>query len=124
MSEIKGYKCPNCGSMIPIPRSGRIFKCEHCGSEYEKENDYLYPIKIEVCNAKLVTLECRKSIPDEYMRGDIKEAVIEHTLNSIAHELAKSIVPFMEIKSYKDICNLTTVIGGRIKIADMRGREE
>ena len=32
MAELNGYRCPNCNSMIPIPRHGNIYKCECCGS--------------------------------------------------------------------------------------------
>lgn len=119
MSEIKGYRCPNCGSMIPIPSNGRIYKCKYCCSEYEKEYDYLKPLKIEVCEARLVNLMYTETIPDEYLvNADIKEKVIEHTLNNIAHELSKQIVPFMEIESYKDFEKMVTVVKGRVKIAD------
>lgn len=119
MAELNGYRCPNCNAMIPIPKHGNIYKCECCGSEFEKEQDYLKPLKVEVCNAKLVTLGYKTAIQDEYLKDEtIKEKVIEHSLNNIAHELAKKIVPYMEIEIYKDPCKMLTIINGRVRIAE------
>ena len=40
MSEFKAYRCPNCGNMLRLSdHSGRIYKCECCGTEYEREYD-------------------------------------------------------------------------------------
>lgn len=116
MSEYKGYRCANCGQMIPISQS-RIIKCEYCGSEYEKENDLLKPIKFEVCETKLVTLEYRERLREEYLLNDnMKEKYIEHTLDGIAHHLAKQIIPYIEVKSYRDLTTMETIISGRVKI--------
>ena len=119
MAELNGYRCPNCNAMIPILKHGNIYKCECCGSEFEKEQDYLKPLKVEVCNAKLVTLGYKIAIQDEYLKDEtIKEKVIEHNLNNIAHELAKKIIPYMEIEIYKDPCKMLTIINGKVRIAE------
>ena len=70
MAELNGYRCPNCNAMIPIPKHGNIYKCECCGSEFEKEQDYIKPLKVEVCNAKLVTLGYKTAIQDEYLKDE------------------------------------------------------
>ena len=119
MAELKGYRCPNCNAMIPIPKHGNIYKRECCGSESEKEQDYLKPLKVEVCNAKLVTLGYKTAIQDEYLKDEtIKEKVIEHNLNNMAHELAKKIIPYMEIEIYKDPYKMLTIINGKVRIAE------
>lgn len=116
MSDYKGYRCPNCGSMIPAT-SRRIIKCGSCGSEYEREDEYLKPLIIEVSEVKLVNLEYRERLRDEYLINDnMKELYIKHTLDGIAHQLAKDIIPYMEVKSYKDLQTMETIINGRIKI--------
>lgn len=122
MADLKGYRCPNCGQMIPISQ-GRIFKCEFCGSEYEKEDDYLKPLRVEVINAKIVKLEYKAKLDEYYLRDErYKEDYINHTINDIAHKLAEQIVPFMEIRSYKDMREMTTIISGRVRVAEPNER--
>lgn len=122
MADLKGYRCPNCGNMIPISRSN-IYKCEYCGSEYEKEDDWLKPLRVEVCEAHLVNLDFKTKLNDVYLKDEqIKEKYIQHTVDGIAHELAKQIVPFMEIRTYKDMREMTTVIAGRVRVAEPNER--
>ena len=122
MSELKGYRCSNCGQMLPIS-SGRIFKCEYCGSEYEKENEDLKPLLVETCEAKLITFESKVRLNDHILADErCKEDYIKATLSTVAHQLAEQIVPYMEVKSYKDIRSMTTVIGGKIRIAEPNSR--
>ena len=78
MAELNGYRCPNCNAMIPIPKHGNIYKCECCGSEFEKEQDYLKPLKVEVCHAKLVTLGYKTAIQDEYLKDKTIKEIAEH----------------------------------------------
>lgn len=37
MSELRGYKCPNCGAAVPFDPNTQKLVCEHCGSEYETD---------------------------------------------------------------------------------------
>ena len=121
--SLTGYKCPNCGSMIPIPKKGRIYHCPYCDSDYEKEDDdFLRPLTVEVCQARLVTLGCKRSVPREYIRHrEVTEKAIEMTIKDSAHELAEGIIPYMEFEEYFDPEQMTTIIGGRVKIADRKG---
>lgn len=117
MSEYKGYRCPNCGQMIPLSQN-RIIKCEYCGSEYEKEQDTIKPLRIEVCNAEIITLGYKQRLREEYLVNEnIKEKYIEHTIDGIAHHLAKEIVPYTEVKSYRDLATMETIISGKVRIA-------
>ncbi len=121
MSKLQGYVCPNCGAMISIPKTGRIYHCSYCNSDYEKEyeNDFLHPLKVEVCPARLVTLGCRREIPMEYTRHpEAREKVIEMTMKDIARELAEGLIPYMEFTEEFDPMRMTTIIGGKVKIAD------
>lgn len=122
MADLKGYRCPNCGNMIPISRSN-IYKCEYCGSEYEKENEYLKPLLVETCEAKLITFESKARLDDHILADEkCKEDYIKATLSTVARQLAEQIIPYMEVRSYKDISSMTTVIGGKIRIAEPNSR--
>ena len=73
-NDIKGYRCPNCGSMIPIS-SGRVLKCECCGSEFEKEHkdiQRIYTTNIDGEDVLIGTriygyeMECFKADPEGF----------------------------------------------------------
>ena len=101
-NDIKGYRCPNCGSMIPIS-SGRVLKCECCGSEFEKEHkdiQRIYTTNIDGEDVLIGTriygyeMECFKADP---------EGFLEYKLNDMAHKLAESILPHISIDVSEDL---------------------
>lgn len=118
MSNLQGYRCPNCDAMIPISRNG-IYKCECCGSEYEKADSYgIRPLQVEVCNAELVTLAAKGVIHEEYLVDpDMKEKIVEMTVEGIAKEIAGSLVPLMEIETCRDPFEMKTIIAGKVRVA-------
>ena len=78
---------------------------------------------VETCEAKLVTLVAKRNIPDMFLRDeDTKEEVIEMSLKHISQELAEHIIPYMEIKTYKDMQTMTTVVAGKIRVAEPNSR--
>lgn len=121
MDELTGYRCPNCGQMLPISRSG-IFTCEFCGSQYEKENSWLRPLTVQVCTARLQKLVAKEYIPDHVVKeldaANCKGDYSEMVLKRMAHQLGESLIPFMKIRTYKDIKTMTTIIGAEVRVAE------
>lgn len=37
MSDIRGYKCPNCGAAVPFDPNAQKLVCGHCGSEFDTD---------------------------------------------------------------------------------------
>lgn len=117
--SIKGYRCPNCNSMIHISNS-RILRCECCGSEFERTDDYIKPLKVEVCEVPIVTLGTCVSIPafELRTRPDARDYIIGSTVERISRELADQIIPFIQFQNEHDVMNDQYRLYGRVKIAD------
>ena len=57
----------------------------------------------------------------EYTRHpEAREKVIEMTMKDIARELAEGLTPYMEFTEEFDPMRMTTIIGGKVKIADIK----
>lgn len=105
MSDLKGYRCPNCGQMLPISKSrGGIVTCEYCGSEYKVEGDDPFNLRIERIPFRSVRFSMQASIPREccYNGEDMKMA-FHYTVEELANALAEKLLNIMEIEVCQDI---------------------
>ena len=114
MSDLKGYRCPNCGQMLPISRSG-IYTCEYCGSQYKAEDEYGV-LKIERLPFKSIQLTLQKRIALEYLI-DRPQEILAYSLEEMAKEMAEKLLPYMEYDIAQDPQYMDCRMRGRIRIA-------
>ena len=110
----KGYRCANCGNMLPASRTG-IIKCECCGSEYRIE-DGMEPLRIERIPFQAVTLGCEAIIPREILLEN-PNAAFEITLNRMARNLAEKLVPVMDLTVRVDPLRADYLLQARLRAA-------
>ena len=114
-NDIKGYRCPNCGSMIPIS-SGRVLKCECCGSEFEKEHKDIQRIYTTNIDGEDVLIGTRiYGYEMEYFKAD-PEGFLEYKLNDMAHKLAESILPHISIDVSEDLRTGGLAIRAKVRV--------
>lgn len=119
----EGYRCPNCGAMLPISKTYRgICTCQHCGGEYKITDSYMVePFTVEVCQLPLIDIKMQQLISYETIEqikwANAEETYMEHVMDAIAMNLSKKLLPFMETYVERDAFTLGTVINGRIRVA-------
>lgn len=119
----EGYRCPNCGAMLPISKTYRgICTCQHCGGEYKITDDYMVePLTVEVCQVPLIDIKMQQLISHEAIEqikwSHAEEAYMEHMMGAMAINLSKKLLPFIETYVEQDMFTMNTVINGRIKVA-------
>jgi len=111
------YICDCCGGAI----DPRTMTCEYCGTKYKRNDDYwAKPIRLETFQNPVNTYTARVSISEYDMRafnGDM-DSLSRWAVDSIAHELAKSIAPNMSVESERDIRYGGYNIYGTIKVVE------
>lgn len=115
MNTPKGYRCANCGNMLPISRSG-IMKCECCGSEYKVEDDQVIPFRVEHIQFRTETIGASYVIPEEMLKYN-PEAAFEVTLEKMAHGMAEKIAPLMDIRVGYDPMYFTYKLDAKLRVA-------
>lgn len=115
MREPKAFRCANCGQMLPISHTG-ISKCKYCGTEYQVDDDWAAPLRIETMPFKAVTFAERVKIPFIVMRTDPEKA-FEFSLHEMAERMAERIIPCMEIYAEEDLNTFDTFLGAKIRVA-------
>lgn len=114
MSEITGYRCPNCGNMVPISR-GSVLTCAYCGSQFEKERDSYYHTTFEgddiIIGTRITGWEM-----DEIKKGDRGEEFLEYKLKEMAHKLAEALLPRIAIDVSEAPLTGDVLIRGKVRI--------
>jgi len=116
--DIRGYRCPNCGAMIPV-KSGRVLKCECCGSEFERTRSDLIPYQVVTFEGEDIVIGTRISQweMDETFRDAVQaEDFLEYKLNEMARKLATSIMPYIEVVVHEDLERGGMLIRGKVRI--------
>ena len=119
MSEVTGYRCSNCGKMLPINTArNNIVTCECCGSQYRIKDSYLEPMRIITSHLNFTTVEGRVIIPDYILRevGD-RPSFMEITLENMAKNLAEKLVPLMKLETNYDIRRMEWNLYGSLQVA-------
>ena len=118
MSKPVGYRCNNCGNMLPISRSG-VLKCQFCGSEYKVKEDYsVTPVIVRQQLFDYETLEGRTVIPDWLLRdANNKEKLFETTLSQMARNMSEKLLPLMQLSYNYDPEYMQYNLYGRIRVA-------
>lgn len=119
MSEVTGYRCTNCGKMLPISNAQRgIVTCECCGSQYKIKDSYLEPMRIITSHLNYTTVEGRVVIPDYILRevGD-RTSFMEMTLQNMAKNLSEKLVPLMRLETCYDPMEMAWNLYGSLRVA-------
>lgn len=118
----KGYRCANCGNMLPISWNG-VMKCPSCGSQYKEEGGMLSLVRVEKIPFESTTIAGRVII-DPYLFYKKPEAAFELSLKRMASNMAEQIMPLMEVETYYDHARAEYEIRGRIRVAVPSRRPE
>ena len=115
-NNIKGYRCPNCGSMIPIS-GGRVLKCECCGSEFEKERNDIQRIYTTTnIDGEDILIGTRiYGYEMEHFKAD-PEGFLEYKLNDMSRKLAAAILPHISIDVSEDIMTGGLAIRAKVRV--------
>ncbi len=115
MNDIKGYRCPNCGSMIPL-KGGKILKCEACGTEFEREDNDIRPVYVTTIQGEDVVIGTRIYGHEMEAFTHDPDGFLEYKLKGMAHELAQAILPYIELDVSHDIQTCGLAIRGKVRI--------
>lgn len=114
--NLKGYRCGNCGAMLPLSRSRQgLVICTCCGSEYMIEGNNPIPYTVHHIPYKTDTLGCKVYIPREELMYD-KAFAVEHALQHMVTEISKGIVPFMDVDYIFDPDPMLYKLQGSVRI--------
>lgn len=113
---VKGYRCPNCGKMLTLTSADNILKCEACGSEYKIEEDHkIIPYYIHQVPYNSHVIACGSYVPWNFVQVN-PEAAMNVTLEHMAKEMAKQILPYIEITSSVDPMNMRYLIEAKLRV--------
>lgn len=106
--------CDGCGGQIDRD----TLVCKHCGVAY-KLDEYEMPIRVMEYSTKVETFSGCVRVPS-YLVEDAKDAeqIIEMSLQQLAKQMAKKIMPLMEFQHEYDPRSCEYVTYGRLKVAN------
>lgn len=112
MTELK--PCPFCGGKIDAAR----MRCEYCGTQFKCEEGPV--VRIGVVRPGVKTLRANVAIPDYYLRssGMDDDALRNIVSDEMSHQLAKALVPMLDLKVGHDLQRMEAVVSGRIRILE------
>lgn len=122
MISVKGYRCPNCGKMLSLTNRQNILRCDACESEYRVDDDNdifsTRPLRIERIDYDTKILEGKVSLPMSYLRYNPEHTtgIVESMINSLAEDMAKNLIPYLQIENEVDIRRLEYNISARLRV--------
>ena len=117
MSKPKPLVCPQCGGSI----NRATYICEYCGTQFKKEHDACEPIQFEVLRPGTHVFTSQMRIPEEMVHCMGAKEAGELALRRMAEEFAECLIPYMDIKTYKDEADykrLSTTVKARIRVVE------
>lgn len=113
--DIKLLKCKCCGGHI----DKATLVCNMCGATYILDDD-MKPIRV-VYNNDVVTLSSTTTVPREVFYVCDGKDVSEITLEEMAKDLARKILPLIEYQTEFDIRHNEYITMGRLRVVNPRG---
>ena len=110
---MKALICECCGGRID--RATMV--CQMCGTAY-KLDEYEQPIRIMEYSTKVETLTSRVVLPRYLVEHMGTEDAMEMTLEKMAQQMAKKIMPLVEFTHEYEPINQEYVTYGRLKVAN------
>lgn len=111
---LEELKCRNCQA----PLNPITYKCEYCGSQYEKKIEYGVTHYIQKCPAQVQTIGSQVCISDEVMVRMPEEDIARYAMNDIVHDLAKALAPYIKLETMWDAYEPRQIIRGTIRVVE------
>lgn len=116
MNDLKPLTCPNCGGRIDAAR----MRCEYCGTQFKREEGPV--LRIETVRPGVRTLEAAARIPEYYIQHLLRDSDNDEIVNMVGdqmtHDLAKALVPMLDLKVGHDLERMEAVVRGRIRVLE------
>lgn len=114
MNELKPLTCPNCGGKINAAR----MRCEYCGTQFKRDEGPV--VRIEAVRPGVKTLRANVAIHDYYLRsGWMDDDVLRKLVgDEMSHQLARALVPMLDLKVGHDLERMEAVVRGRIRVLE------
>lgn len=107
---MKKYICDCCGGQINIAS----LICEYCGTRYQEENNKVIPIVFQ--RKPVNILENIVALPDDFIMEVGAEEASKIAIEELSKELAKGLIPYMDIKRELDLCTMNTMFRARVRV--------
>lgn len=107
---MKKYICDCCGGKV----NRLSLNCEYCGTRYQEEADRIIPIAIQ--RKPVNVLETIVALPDDFIRGMGAEEASKVAIEELSKELARGLIPYMDIKRESDLCTMQTRFRARVRV--------
>ena len=117
MSELKPMICECCGGHIDRD----TLTCKMCGTAYRLDENFL-PVRIEMRRGDVKVVNGCVMLPREFVIGESAETISKMTLEQMAHEMAKQIIPLIEYQTEYDHLHFQYVTYGRLRVVDPHWR--
>lgn len=114
MSELIPLQCPSCaGHVDPV-----TLQCKMCGLAFKMKSDGTL-MRIDVYPHKFIPIGSEILVPAYVIRNE-DDAVhwSEYTLEKLAHNMAKQILPLMEYQTSFNIAHFEYITRGRIRVEE------
>ena len=112
--EFIAYSCPNCGGSIdPI-----TYKCSYCGTYFKKSSTENNRFVIKYKSTTSDTLKVAVSMSSNYFTHgrENSEKFTEYAVRHMAHTLAESLIPYMNIKTSMDYRTNDIILSGEVRV--------
>ena len=107
---MKKYICDCCGGQINIAS----LICEYCGTRYQEEENRIIPIVVQ--RKPINILENIVALPDDFIMGVGAEEASKIAIEELSKQLAKGLIPYMDIKRESDLCTRQTKFRARVRV--------
>ena len=112
MNELKPLTCPNCGGKINASR----MRCEYCGTQFKRDEGQV--IRVETVRPGVKTLGANARIPEYYIQHLSNEEIVRMVGDQMTIQLAKALVPMLDLQVGHDIDRMEAVVRGRIRVLE------
>lgn len=111
---MQALTCSKCGA----PINPRTYRCDHCGTSYERPSPVIPRIEYRVEDPHIhkicATVEIDRYADRYVPLDDLSRMATERIVNKIA----QSLTPFMTFETEDDPFNMTRYVRGFIRVAD------
>ena len=112
MSTLQRLQCDSCGGRI----DRASLTCTSCGMQYEREQNEPTLLRIVTEQRRTEVLSGEVLITDEALINEPEKA-IEYAVTQMASQMAKRLIPFLELEWNRDWPTRQTGIYGRLRVA-------
>ena len=112
MKELKPLICPNCGGTINSARG----VCEYCGTHFDTG---IMQIELSAYPARTSILGAGQKMSQEVLRSMRRlhpDTWTAEIMEILAHQMAKQLIPFIEMDIHTNPADLTAEIDGRLRV--------